>query len=99
PVACDQIAVCSGLLANRAYLNAASCFSFGDAARMPRPAPPVGQPNPTGPFGRNAVPIGNLAFASWPVRPPVEPISEAATPPRKSFVSFCGESAQPSRTV
>ena len=27
---------------------------------MPRPAPPVGQPNATGPFGRNAVPTGEL---------------------------------------
>src|SRR5215213_2634450 len=98
PVACAQIDVCSGEVANIAYLNAASCFSLGADARMPRPAPPVGQPNATGPFGRNAVPTGNLAAASWPGSPPVEAIIADAMPPRKSLSAFCGATAQPSTT-
>src|SRR3712207_2681891 len=80
------------------YLKAACCFSVGEVLRMPRPAPPVGQPGPTS-LGRNPVPNSNCAFvlkkATWAVDSKID----AVTPLTKSVRRSVDDVAHPSATV
>src|SRR5262249_56328169 len=63
---------------------AACCFSFGLAAVIARPEPPVQQPKPAGPSGRNAVPTWNFAADSCPARLAVEFRYDSVAPELKS---------------
>ena len=78
---------------------AACCFSVGVVAMMAMPEPPVQQPKPAGPSGRNAVPTLNVAADSWPARPAVESRYESVAPELKSVLGSLDAWAMPLDTI
>src|SRR5688500_6836381 len=65
-------------------MPAASCCSGERADAIATPVPPVGQPGPVGPSGRQPEPTSNCACSRMARSDPVEAIVQAVTPAEKS---------------